>query len=93
MKTGVIPKESDVFDIDSPNFGNSNAYCKDGKLHTMFPQDTAKDNTEPDKLRVPDWLYTEDDIVDLRMYYLECTKENKLTMISDRILWDRCRLH
>jgi sodium/potassium-transporting ATPase subunit alpha len=74
-KTGFVPAEGDQLDINAPYFGTTNKdfieYCENcwsGKGDCDY-----KDrDTDDDIFRVPDWLYNEDKLRDLRLFYLKC---------------------
>lgn len=75
LKKGVIPAEGDQFDIDAADFGNSNAYCdgEDGnELNSRAPVTKEGEKSASNELHPPDWLFTLDKEVDLRMFFLRC---------------------
>lgn len=65
---GIPPEDTDIYQPDSPNLGNSN-------LKPLLPCTPGKDYGE-DEGEVIDWLYFNHAHKDLRMAYVECVVDN-----------------
>jgi len=83
-KKAIRPNDADVFDQDAPFWGNTNEefikYCHDcwAGTGTCEPKEYGDDVAE-----VPDWLYNTDKTIDLRLWYMQCTRDGGIEHMID----------
>jgi len=83
-KKAIRPNDADVFDQDAPFWGNTSEefirYCQEcwAGTGTCEPKDFGDDVAE-----TPDWLYNTDKTIDLRLWYMQCTRDGGIEHMID----------
>ena len=91
LKKAYIPNSSDIYDSNDPYFGNSRlrGVCDNG--HNLFGSEPYTNN-----YRIPDWIFSKDLDIDLRMAYVDCAlNSNRIPTggLTHTIKFSACNVH
>lgn len=91
-KNGVIPKPTDIFDPLDPFLGNSNLRNNYNDRISELPETENKICTSDDESNFEpiDWLFSKNNDIDLRMYYIQCNTETNKWELS--VVWGECKV-
>ncbi len=91
VNVGFRPGQNDIYDPNLPYYGQTSQrfidYCQacwngDGECNVNDLNSRDVDTT-------PDWIYPKDNTMDLRLYYLQCTRDGQ---IISRVDWEPCKV-
>jgi len=90
LQTGYQPNSNDIYDPNSPYFGNSNLQgaCDNGVDHLANGSAPYSNYNY-----APDWIYSGDLTTDLRMVYVQCGKDASGALtgaLSSTVDWGTC---
>ncbi|CAD8084939.1 unnamed protein product [Paramecium sonneborni] len=91
-KNGVIPKPTDDFDPNDRFFGNTNLKNIYTDRVQQQPETVGQHCISDDetKFETIDWLFSKNNDVDLRMYYIQCNTQTNQWELS--VVWGECQI-